>query len=433
LTTTFGKPLTRANTLAEWLQRIERLHPRAIDLGLERVTAVLAAMKLAEPAFTVITIGGTNGKGSTATMCDAMLRDAGYCVGTYMSPHLTRYNERVRIGGRMVSDEVLCQSFERVEAHRGETQLTYFEYGTIAALDIFSRESIDIAILEVGMGGRLDAVNAIDPTVAVVTSIGIDHVEWLGPDRESIGREKAGIFRRGRPAICGDLDPPRSLIESARQTGATLYRIGHDFSASPEAQGWSYRFGERLRAGLPLPLLRGEYQLRNAACVLTVLELLSDRQPVTQSQVRHGLVTAFVPGRFQLLPGRATTILDVAHNEQAAHALAINLSQHRVSGRTFAVFGMLIDKPIAQVARAVAGEVDVWHAVTLAGPRGATAEQVAAALSDAGSRGPITTFDTVAEGFESARAAAGPNDRILVFGSFYTVGDILAHLNIGPA
>lgn len=429
--TSASAPIARG--LSDWLGWIEQLHPRTMDLGLERVAAVLEAMRLARPRFTVITIGGTNGKGSTVAMCEAILQAAGYRVGAYMSPHLVRYNERVRVDGRTVLDHELCEAFERVETHRGEARLTYFEYGTVAALDIFTRHHVDVAILEVGMGGRLDAVNAVDPDVAVVTSIGIDHVDWLGPDRESIGREKAGIFRAARPAICGDADPPGSLIEAAAQVRAPLYRVGRDFVATPAAQGWSYQFGERLRAGLPLPLLRGDYQLRNAACALTALELLADRHPTTQSQVREGLLTAFVPGRFQVLPGRTSTILDVAHNEQAAQALAKNLVQHRLPGRTHAVFGMLIDKPIADVARAVADQIDAWYPVSLGGARGARADHVAAALIQAGVRGEVTSFDSVVAGFEAARAAAGPADRVLVFGSFYTVGDILAHLEIGSA
>jgi dihydrofolate synthase / folylpolyglutamate synthase len=427
------KPPVTARGLADWLRWIERLHPRSIDLGLERVAPVLHALALQHPRFAVITVGGTNGKGSTVTMCDAILRAAGYRVGAYMSPHLIRYNERIRVDGRILPDEEICDAFERVEAHRGETRLTYFEYGTLAALEIFARRSIDIAVLEVGMGGRLDAVNAVDPDVAIVTSIGIDHVDWLGPDRESIGREKAGIFRRARPAICGDVDPPASLIEAAGRTGASLYRIGRDFAVYPATDGWSFKFGERLHPDLPPPLLRGDYQLRNAACALTALELLADRFPTTPAHVRQGLSTAFAPGRFQWLPGPVPTILDVAHNEQAARALAGNLAQCRSAGRIHAVFGMLADKPMADVARALSPEVDLWYAVTLAGPRGARADQVVQALREAGVRRPIAQYGGPVAGYQAARAAAAAPDRVLVFGSFYTVGDILAHLDVGPA
>ncbi len=426
------RPLT-ARTFTEWLQWIETLHPRSIDLGLERVHAMLDAIALRRPPFTVITVGGTNGKGSTVTMCDAILRAAGYRVGAYTSPHLVRFNERVRVQGRMASDEELRAAFERIEARRGGTSLTYFEYGTIAALDIFREQQIDIAVLEVGMGGRLDAVNAVAPDAAIVTSIGIDHTNWLGPDRESIAREKAGIFRAGRPAICGDADPPASLLEAAERVGASLQLYGRDFRAIPAEGGWSFQFDGQTRSGLPFPALRGAYQLRNAACALTALATLADRFPLTQAHIREGLLAAIVPGRFQVIAGTPSIILDVAHNVQAAEALALNLKQHRVPGRTHAVFGMLTDKAIADVARAVADQVDCWYAASLTNPRGATAAQVAASLSQAGVRAPVHQFARVTDAYEAARQAAQSMDRILVFGSFYTVGDILTRLNAAPA
>lgn len=394
---------------------------------------MLRAMELARPPFAIITVGGTNGKGSTVALCDAMLRAAGYRVGAYTSPHLIRYNERVRVDGRMATDAELCAAFERIEARRGEVALTYFEYGTLAALDLFTRHAVDIAVLEVGMGGRLDAVNAVDPDVAVVTSVGIDHTNWLGPDRESIGREKAGIFRSGRPAICGDPDSPASLLATAADVGAMLACYGCDFRAEPAEGGWSFHFRDQVRAGLPFPLLRGEYQLRNAACAVAALTMLAERFPVTQSQLRQGLLSAFVPGRFQMIPGTPLVTLDVAHNVQAAEALAENLRRHRLAGRTHAVFGMLIDKPIADVARAIAAEVDRWYAISLPGPRGASAAQVAQALAQSGTQAPVAQFADAVAAYEAAQAAAGPADRVLVFGSFYTVGDILAHLNAGPA
>lgn len=394
---------------------------------------MLDYLELRQPPFPIVTIGGTNGKGSTAAMCDAILRAAGYRVGTYTSPHLIRYNERVRINGEMVSDEELRESFERVELSRKNISLTYFEFGTVAALDIFRRRAIDVAVLEIGLGGRLDAVNAVEPDVSIVTSIGIDHTNWLGPDRESIGREKAGIFRRGRPAICGDTAPPASLIQVADSVGASLYLYGRDFEAIPGDAGWTFRMSERRRAGLPFPALRGEYQLRNAACAITALELLSDRFPVTQAHVREGLLDAVIPGRFQVLPGTPPTILDVAHNVQAAEVFAVNLRQHRVPGRTHAVFGMLADKPIGDVARVVSDQVDFWYVASLGGDRGADAEQVGGLLRDAGITAPVQQYGDVVSAYKAAVAAAKPHDRLLVFGSFYTVGDILAHLNAGPA
>jgi dihydrofolate synthase/folylpolyglutamate synthase len=384
------------------------------------------------PPFAVITVGGTNGKGSTVAMCDAILRAAGFRVGAYTSPHLVRYNERVRIDGRMATDEELRAAFERIEARRGTVSLTYFEYGTLAALDIFRAQAVDVAVLEVGMGGRLDAVNVLDPDAAIVTSIGIDHTNWLGPDRESIGAEKAGIFRAARPAICGDPDPPASLTAMAARIGASFHLYGRDFTATSADSGWSFQFGSRTRSGLPFPALRGDHQVRNAACALTALETLADRFPLTQSSIRQGLLAAVLPGRFQLLPGTPPTILDVAHNAQAAEAFAASLRQHRVAGRTHAIFGMLIDKAITDVARAVADQIDCWYAASLTGTRGATAAQVADALSQAGVRAPVGQYARVVDAYEAARAQARPADRLVVFGSFYTVGDILAHLDAAP-
>ena len=426
--------LLTPHTLSDWLRWIEAVHPRSIELGLDRVHAVLDAMRLRQPPFRVITVGGTNGKGSTVAMCDTVLRAGGYRVGAYTSPHLIRYNERVHVAGVPATDAELCAAFARVEAARGDIKLTYFEFGTLAALDIFRARNVDIAVLEVGMGGRLDAVNGVDADVAVVTSVGIDHTAWLGPDRESIGHEKAGIFRSGRPAICGDPAPPASLVESAARAGARFYRYGHDFSAAPlESGGWLFRLGERSRAALPYPALRGEHQARNAACALTALSLL-DGFPLSQQQIREGLHAVSVPGRFQVLPGMPAVILDVAHNTQAAEALAANLQGHRGPiGRTLAVFGMLTDKSIADVARALAGQIDAWSVASLAGPRGASAEQVAQALAQAGVSVPVTLFPNAVAAFEATRAQAAPPDRIVVFGSFYMVGDILAHLNVSPA
>ncbi|HEX7044640.1 MAG TPA: bifunctional tetrahydrofolate synthase/dihydrofolate synthase [Burkholderiales bacterium] len=420
-------------SLDDWLQYIERQHPASIALGLERVAEVFSRMNC-EIACPVITVGGTNGKGSTCAMLEAILRAAGYRTGLYTSPHLVRYNERVRVDGAMASDAELCDAFARIEAVRAEVRLTYFEYGTLAALEIFRRRGVEAAVLEVGMGGRLDAVNAVDPDAAIVTSVGIDHTAWLGSDRESIGREKAGIFRAGRPAICGDPNPPQSLVAAAQRLGARLYRYGHEFEVRPAEGGWSFHLQGRTRGGLPYPRLRGDYQLRNAACALMALETLAEHFPLTQNALREGLLSAFVPGRFQVLPGLPSVVLDVAHNVQAAEALAANLRQQRIPGaRTHAVFGMLIDKPIADVARAVAGEIDRWYAVALGGARGATAAQVAAAVAEAVPGAPVQQFPDVIAGYAAARAAAGPADRVVVFGSFYTVGDILAHLNMAPA
>ena len=418
----------KTRTLSDWLAWIETLHPRTIDLGLERVHAVLDTMGLRRPAFAAITITGTNGKGSTTVMCETILRHAGYRVGAYTSPHLIAYNERIRIDGRNVSDDDLCAAFERIEAARGTVPLTYFEFGTIAAFDLFQAANIDIAVLEVGMGGRLDAVNAIDSDVAIVTAVDIDHTAWLGHTREAIGYEKAGIFRDGRPAICGDPNPPAIIAAEAARIGAKLLQFNRDFFVERSATEWTWRHGERLRAGLPYPSLRGDYQLLNAACALTALEMLADSFPVTQADVREGLISGVIPGRFQVLPGRPVRVLDVAHNAQAARSLAATLKQQRVEGRTLAVIGMLKDKDIVSVIGPLTSVVDRWYPATLHTPRGATATQLIESLAVAGVPAPEPGYDDVHQAYAAAQREATEIDRLVVFGSFHTVGDILAGL-----
>ncbi len=388
--------------------------------------AVLGEMDLRHPKFCTLTVAGTNGKGSTVAMCEAILRAAGYKVGAYTSPHLVAYNERVHIDSREATDDELCAAFERIEAVRGATPLTYFEFGTLAALQLFRDAGVDIAVLEVGLGGRLDAVNAIDADVAIVCSVGIDHTAWLGLDRESIGREKAGIFRPGRPAICSDPEPPRSIADVAAAVGADLSQLNRDFFVERAGSGWTFRSRERVRAGLPYPSLRGDFQLNNAAGALTAVDRLSDRFPVTQAQLREGLRNAFIRGRFQVLPDPPTTVLDVAHNPQAAQALATTLKQQRLPGKTYAVFGMLIDKDIEAVARAMSNVVDCWYVTALPTDRGASPGQLEAALTAAGAYGDIRKFHGPRAALEAARSDAGAADRVVVFGSFYLVGDILA-------
>ncbi|MGE5169714.1 MAG: bifunctional folylpolyglutamate synthase/dihydrofolate synthase, partial [Rudaea sp.] len=330
--------VTPARSLAQWLGFIETLHPRSIAMGLTRVAAVARRMGIAI-VCPVITVGGTNGKGSTCAMLEAMLRHAGYRTGLYMSPHLERYNERVRIAGDEAGDAALVGAFEGVEKARraasDATPLTYFEFGTLAALSLFADAALDVLILEVGLGGRLDAVNIIDPDAAVVTTVDIDHVDYLGASREDIGREKAGILRAGRPAICGDPDPPRSLVAHAQAIGATLWTIGRDFHAVAEDRAqWRYEGPAGSRYGLPYPALRGRYQLANAATALAALDALRERLPVATSAVREGLVHVALAGRFQVLPGRPVTVLDVAHNPQAARVLADALGTMSFHPRT---------------------------------------------------------------------------------------------------
>ena len=416
-----------ARSLAEWLEFIGRQHPDAIALGLDRVREVLGRMAV-RIECPVLTVAGTNGKGSVCAMLEAILHASGRRVGLYTSPHLLRYNERVRIGMREAADERLAESFAAVEQARRAVPLTYFEYGTLAALWLFAREAPDALVLEVGLGGRLDAVNALDADCAVVTSIALDHVEYLGDSREAIGREKAGIFRRARPAIVAEADPPASVLEAAERVGAPLLRLGRDFGYRAHPGQWDYWGPGTRRAALAHPALRGQRQLRNAAAALAALDALRERLPVGMQDVRRGLAEVALPGRFQVLPGRPQVILDVAHNVEAAQALAENLGAAGYAAQTLAVFGMLRDKDIAGVARQMAPRVTRWHLCGLGGPRGADAETLARILACAGIRAPLLRHAGAAEAFAAAREAAGENDKIVAFGSFLTVAEVMQSL-----
>jgi dihydrofolate synthase / folylpolyglutamate synthase len=411
-------------SLADWLVYLERIHPFAIDMGLERVSAVRDRMGLA-PDFPIITVGGTNGKGSVCAMLEAILASAGYRVGLYSSPHLLRYNERVRVARREVVDIALIQAFERIESARLPESLTYFEFATLAAIDIFVREKVDVAVLEVGLGGRLDAVNVLDANCTVVTTVDFDHMEYLGPDRESIGREKAGIFRTGVPAVCGDEDPPATLIGHAAAVGAPVVLRGRDFGYKSGQGDWQYWSALGKRSALPYPALRGAYQLANAATALAALEQLRDTLPVDMGAIRRGLVEVDLPGRFQVLPGRPLVILDVGHNPHAARGLSESLHALPANGRTIAVFAMLKDKDIAGVAIALKDQVDEWLVAALPGPRGADAGRIEQALASIGVSTPVRRFDTPADAYQCAIRSAGQNDKILVFGSFFTVGAVV--------
>jgi dihydrofolate synthase/folylpolyglutamate synthase len=415
--------------LAEWLARLEQLHPSAIELGLERVRRVKEAIGLA-PAFPLIIVGGTNGKGSTCGYLEAMLGAAGYKTGLYTSPHLLRYNERVRIAGMESRDADLVQAFERVDAARGDTSLTYFEFGTLGAMAQFIDAGIDVAILEVGLGGRLDAVNVFDADAAIVTSVDLDHMDYLGDTREKIGFEKAGIYRAGRPAICADPAPPASLLEHARRIGADLRCVERDFAAQREDGQWTYRGTEVKWSDLPLPAMAGAYQLRNAAGALAALEALRVRLPVSDAAIREGLVAAQLPGRFQRIARAPEIILDVAHNPEAARALAATLREQPVPGRTLAVVGMLADKDAAGVFAALSGEIDAWWTCTPDSPRARDAATLAAVLRDYAGLAPISVQPDVNAALAEAQSAAREGDRILVFGSFYTVAAVLDHAAI---
>jgi dihydrofolate synthase/folylpolyglutamate synthase len=414
-------------TLDDWLAFIERQHPKAIALGLDRVEAVRQRLDIV-PACPVIIVGGTNGKGSTCAMLESVLRCAGYRTGLYTSPHLVRYNERVRIHSREATDERLCTAFEAVEKARGDTPLTYFEYGTLAAAWLFASEPLDAWILEVGLGGRLDAVNVFDADCALLTSIDLDHMDYLGPTREDIGREKAGIFRQGRPAVVADAKPPQSVFDVATATGARVLLGGRDFGFTAESAQWVYWGPGGKRPALAYPALRGPIQLVNAAASITALDTLRDRLPVAMQDIRRGLAEVEVPARFQVLPGRPMVILDVAHNPQAARNLAANLSDSGFAPETHAVFGALRDKDIAGVVRALAGRITRWHLATLPGPRGTTATELAAILADEKVNVPIDLHETPALAFQAAREQAGEADKIAVFGSFLTVTDVMQSL-----
>lgn len=415
----------RFHSLEAWLRWQEELHPRDIELGLERVRTVLR--KLPEPPTSpvVITVGGTNGKGSTVAILEAVLGAAGYRTGAYTSPHLLRYNERIRVDGLEVADETICEAFERIDQARGGTSLTYFEFGTLAAIDIFRQAPVDVAVMEVGLGGRLDAVNVLDADAAVVTTVDIDHTDWLGDDRNAIGREKAGIFRPGRPAIHADPDAPVGLVAAARDRGAEFICLGKEFDATRTGGAWTWRgFGVEQK-GLPLPLGGGQAQLNNAAGALAVLWSLRHRLPVDREAIRDGLRKATLPARMEVRQGSVVEVLDVAHNPQAAQELAAFLRDRPCKGRTLAVFGMLSDKDISGVVRALSRVVDVWHVAGLEVPRGASAAAVATALTEAGARG-TQVHASVGDALKAARETARETDRIVIVGSFHTVALAMA-------
>jgi len=414
------------STLAEWLAYLETLHPKTIALGLDRVESVASRLNV-KPVCPVITVAGTNGKGSTCALLEQMLLADGYRVAMYTSPHLLRYNERVRIDGVEASDAALRDAFAAVEAVRAGTPLTYFEFGTLGALWLFARQKLDALILEVGLGGRLDAVNVVDPDVAVVTTVAIDHVDYLGATREDIGHEKAGIFRPAKPAICADPNPPSSLIAHAAAIGATLVRIGRDYGYTAQSAQWDYWGPGGARHGLPYPALRGNYQLANASTALCAADALRDRIPLSMGAVRAALVGIEWPGRFQVLAGRPVTVLDVAHNPQAAHAFADNLGGMGFHPRTIAVFGIMSDKDIDAVIAPLIPRVDRWEVATLPPPRGSSAEALRQRLQDAGvAPGAVREHVDPAAAYRAAREDAAEADRIIVFGSFLTVAAVLA-------
>ncbi len=430
--------MTTFSSLAAWLSHLESAHPVGIDMGLTRIGKVKDALGL-KLACPIITVGGTNGKGSTCAMLEAILRAGGYRVGCHTSPHLLEFNERARIDGRNATDEELLPHFEAVEAARTSfaepISLTYFEFTTLAILRLYASLPLDAVILEVGLGGRLDAVNIVDADCAIVTSIDIDHTEYLGDTREKIGFEKAGIFRPGRPAICADPAAPQTLIDHAQAIGAQLWLFGRDFryegQAGSERQQWSYVGPTMRRSALAYPALRGANQLINTSAALAALEALRDRLPVSAQDVRLGLANVELPGRFQVLPGRPSVVLDVGHNPHAAAVLAQNLGSMGFFRYTYAVFGAMHDKDIAGIIQHLKGEIDHWCVTDLPLGRASRAEELEKILREAGVEdGPdssIKGFSSPAEAFEDALSRATEDDRIVVFGSFYTVAGVMAY------
>lgn len=419
-----GLLFMRFTTLVQWLNWQTSIHYSEIDLGLARVNAVAQRLNLLPLPFPVINVAGTNGKGSSVVLLDTILVAASYRVGRYTSPHLLRYNERICVNGIEATDSQLCQSFHQIEEARGDISLTFFEFGTLAALLVFQQSEIDLAILEVGLGGRLDAVNIVDPEIALITAIDVDHTDYLGHDRESIGFEKAGILRAQRPAVCSDPNPPQSLLKHAQQLSTSLSCLGRDFTYQKNHNRWNWQHFSLQYQNLPIPNLPGDFQLQNAAGVLMVLQLLK-KFPVTKTAIQQGLTGINFPGRFQVLSGDVTTILDVTHNPLSAQTLAELLHQCPCQGETHALVGMLKDKDIGGVLSTMLSEIKHWHVASLNVPRGASAEYLADNLLTIGAKH-IYTYSSIAKAYQYLLNHVHVNDRIIVFGSFYTVAEVLA-------
>ena len=413
-------------TLSEWLAHCEQLHPQAIDLGLDRVRQVAQRMNL-RLTMPVITVAGTNGKGSTCALLEAVYLQAGYKTGVYTSPHLVHFEERCRLVGESPQAEVFASAFACVEGARHDTSLTYFEFSTLAILKMMSDAELDVVILEVGLGGRLDAVNIIDPDCAIITSIDLDHTALLGTDRDSIGLEKAGIMRAGQPVVISDPMPPESVVKQAQALGADAWLLGKDFNFSGDQLQWSWAGRGRRYSGLAYPALRGANQLLNASGVLAALEVMRPQLPVTAQAIRNGLAMVELTGRFQIVPGEPVLVLDVAHNPHSVAALAANLDAMGFYPTTHAVFGAMADKDLDSMLKKLLPLVDAWYFTDLPLPRASTAQQLAADWAALNTRKDVrsSVHETPQKALDAAILAADPTDRILVFGSFYTVGGVL--------
>ncbi|HEX3914226.1 MAG TPA: bifunctional tetrahydrofolate synthase/dihydrofolate synthase [Steroidobacteraceae bacterium] len=414
-------------SLEQWLAYQAQVHPQAIALGLDRLRLVLEQLEWRQPTVPVITVAGTNGKGSVSTFCAAILHAAGYRVGTFTSPHLRDYRERIRVHERLARAEELIAAFERIEDARGDVALTFFEFNALAALLIFEAERLDAWVLEIGMGGRLDAVNVVDPDVAVVTSIGLDHQEYLGDTLEAIAREKAGIFRAGKPAVIGGREPSPVLESAARVLSSPLKRLAIEYNYIQEGAGWRYRGTRWELPHLPAPALLGDIQFSNAATALAALEEIAPRLKIPAAAISRGLTELRLVGRFQLIAapqGSPAWVLDVAHNPDAARVLARNLSANPIMGRTLAVCGILADKDAAGIAAILSLCVDAWWCASVDGVRGRSGEQLAGIVRGEVAA-PVHAAANVAEACAAALKGADSQDRIVVFGSFHTVGPAL--------
>ena len=419
------------DSLQGWLGWQEGLHPLTIDLGLERVDQVFSALNPNHIKPITITVAGTNGKGSCIAYLEAIYKTQGYRVGSYTSPHILKYNERIKIDGQPVSDKLICEAFERIESVRGDISLSYFEFGTLAALDIFWRSGLDIQLLEVGLGGRLDAVNIVDPDIALISSIGIDHVYWLGDTREAIGREKAGIFRAQTPAIVSDQQPPDSLLQIAADRNALLSCIGKDFGYKKEASGWDWFYGDHSIRQLPEPGLKGEHQYRNASAVILAIDLLAENLPVNESSIRLGLKNVQLAGRFQLITGEIPVLLDVGHNPEAVKTLVDYLNETFPDRRIHAIFSMMKDKDIAGVLNIMKPVIHNWFFAPLTNPRAATEALMRNFFADNSVTAVSFGYSGFAEAFNAAKNQAQPGDLLLVFGSFFLVSDCLNEFEKG--
>ncbi|MCB1734906.1 MAG: bifunctional tetrahydrofolate synthase/dihydrofolate synthase [Gammaproteobacteria bacterium] len=422
--------MARFARLSDWLAWLEGLHPKAIDLGLDRIGRVWQRLGAPAIAAEVVTVAGTNGKGSSVAMLDAILGAAGYKVGRFTSPHFVRFNERVVVAGREVDDLRLIDAFERIDQARGGISLSYFEFTALAAFLCFADAGLDVVLLEVGLGGRLDAVNIIDADVALITAIDLDHQDWLGNDREAIGREKAGILRAGRVAVCSDPNPPASVAERAKEIGATLLCLGPDYQFVKEGETWDWSAPGRRWAGLPKPALPGRFQMDNAAGVLAVIATL--KHEVSRAAIERGLRSVHWPGRWQVVDGVVPVVLDVAHNPHSAGGLASQLAE-QPTARTLAVCGMLRTKDVVGVLKIMQPHIDAWFPVNLPSPLGLDVEAMRAHLDALPVAAPVMNCDNVEQALQVARDRATPGDRILVFGSFVTVEQAMRVLDAAPS